>query len=134
MATEVRRDGEVRKTYDSGNQAEDENSAFHWLLKHQGQSVEWALRYEGWSFAESPSSAEPRVSVIHQGLNGGERTYKLLFSEDPEQKLGPFASDEAVAHLQRLTQLGPEAADSLVGTAVVDRMATRRLSEETARG
>lgn len=29
-------------------EVEDSNAAFKWLLQHQGQSTEWAIRYEGY--------------------------------------------------------------------------------------
>jgi hypothetical protein len=134
MATDVRRDGKTQKTYDSGNQTEDENSAFHWLLKHQGQSVEWALKYEGWEFAEIPSSPEPRVSAIYRGREHSRPAYSLMFSATPDQRSGSYGYDGAIRELQVQAGLDPEAARDLVSAATVDRMATHQLSEETARG
>lgn len=29
---------------------EDENDAWKWLMRHQGMSCDWAVRYEGYSF------------------------------------------------------------------------------------
>ena len=31
---------------------DSENSAWVWLQKHQGMSVDWALRYEGYTILE----------------------------------------------------------------------------------
>lgn len=36
---------------------EDSNAAFVWLLKHQGQSVEWALQNGGFSVRPAPEAA-----------------------------------------------------------------------------
>lgn len=53
MAVEVRRDGKVRRSFDTGDPVKDQNAAFEWLLKAQGQSVDWALRYEGWEIRDA---------------------------------------------------------------------------------
>jgi len=29
---------------------DNENLAFQWLMRHQGMSVDWAVRYEGYRF------------------------------------------------------------------------------------
>lgn len=39
---DVTRDGEVVA------KVSDQNAAFAYILEHQGMSVDWALRYEGW--------------------------------------------------------------------------------------
>lgn len=44
---EVRRDGERQARFQSGDLTADLNEAFKYILKHQGQSVDWATRYEG---------------------------------------------------------------------------------------
>jgi hypothetical protein len=124
MAVQVKRDGEVRKTYDSGNPAEDESAAFHWLLKHQGQSADWAIQYEGWSVTECPSSPEPRISVVYRGLERGRTTYALLLSEHPREKSGPYTGDGAREELRKLAKLDQRAADDLVSEATRNRMAT----------
>lgn len=49
VIVQVKRDGKVKAVFDTGDETRDRNSAFEWLLKHQPQSVDWALRYEGWS-------------------------------------------------------------------------------------
>lgn len=43
----------------------DSNAAFKWLLQHQGQSVDWAMKYEGYRVLgedgeELPEYAEMR--------------------------------------------------------------------------
>ncbi len=48
-AVEVRHDGEPQKRFETGDLVADSNSAFEYVLKHQGQSVDWACRYEGWA-------------------------------------------------------------------------------------
>lgn len=47
MGVVVTRDGQ-----DVSPVLADENEAFSWLLRHQGQSVDWATRYEGYGFRE----------------------------------------------------------------------------------
>ncbi len=37
---------------------EDSNAAFTWLLKHQPMSVDWALKYEGYSVHDGETGAE----------------------------------------------------------------------------
>lgn len=40
----VARDGKpVSEEFDT------ETKAYHWLLRHQPQSIDWAIRYEGYS-------------------------------------------------------------------------------------
>lgn len=39
----VSRDGQLLATFNS------EDEAFHWLLKHQGQSTDYAIRYGGYA-------------------------------------------------------------------------------------
>jgi hypothetical protein len=53
-STEVRRDGQVKAVFDSGDETDDHNAAFKWLLQHQPQSVDWACRHEGWSIVTVP--------------------------------------------------------------------------------
>lgn len=48
----VKRDGEVKQEFSTGDATKDHNAAFAWLLKHQGMSTDWAIRYEGWSIEE----------------------------------------------------------------------------------
>jgi len=45
MGTVVTRDGQ-----DVSPVFETEQEAARWLLRHQGQSVDWATRYEGYGF------------------------------------------------------------------------------------
>lgn len=61
MTVQVQRDGETRKTFDSGDPVRDQNDAFEWLLRAQPQSVHWATTYEGWEITEpltTPQAAE----------------------------------------------------------------------------
>ena len=51
-------DNKLEKTFE--NQENDFN-AFKWMLNHQGQSIDWAIKYEGW-----------KVEVIDEK---GRRTY-----------------------------------------------------------
>jgi len=48
---EVRRDGVLQPggRFGTGELTADSNAAFEYILRHQGQSVDWACRYEGWS-------------------------------------------------------------------------------------
>lgn len=48
-AVEVRRDGKCQKRFETGDLTADSDSAFEYILKHQGQSVDRACRYEGWA-------------------------------------------------------------------------------------
>jgi len=126
MAVAVKRDGETRKMFDSGNQAADENAAFSWLLGAQGQSVEWAIRYEGWAIVECPSSADPRVSVIYRGTERGRAAYDLLLSESPDQKLGPLTYDQAVSEVRERAHISESGARELVGGVIRNRMVTAK--------
>lgn len=36
----------------------DSNAAFAWLLKHQSMSVDWAIKYEGWTVHDGETGAE----------------------------------------------------------------------------
>lgn len=49
----VKRDGQVIHSCDS------ENAAFAWLQRHQPQSVDWALRYEGYSIESVEPGSQP---------------------------------------------------------------------------
>lgn len=33
----------------------DENAGFAWILDHQGMSVDWAMRYDGYGITEAPA-------------------------------------------------------------------------------
>jgi hypothetical protein len=58
-AVEVRRDGERKARFETGDPRADSNAAFEYILHHQGQSVSWAVRYEGWSIVEiAPDGTE----------------------------------------------------------------------------
>lgn len=46
---EVRRDGKTQASFETGDQREGSNWAFEWIMDHQGQSISWAVQYEGWS-------------------------------------------------------------------------------------
>lgn len=50
-AIEVRRDGVLQPggRFGTGDLTADSNAAFEYILRHQGQSVDWAIHYEGWS-------------------------------------------------------------------------------------
>jgi hypothetical protein len=50
-AVEVRRDGVLQPggRFETGDLTVDSNAAFEYILRHQGMSVDWAIRYEGWS-------------------------------------------------------------------------------------
>jgi hypothetical protein len=48
-AVEVRHDGEVKARYDSGDSIKDHNDAWMHILRHQGQSVDYAMRFGGWA-------------------------------------------------------------------------------------
>ena len=55
---EVRRDGKVQETFSTGDLTADQNAAWRYILKSQGMSVDWAMRYEGWSVDEVPGAPE----------------------------------------------------------------------------
>lgn len=63
MSVQVKRDGEVRETFDSGDDTADQNKAFEYVLKHQGQSVDWATRYEGWEIVTITPEAEVSMTI-----------------------------------------------------------------------
>lgn len=55
MKIEIYQDGILKHTIsgeDSGTKA------FGWMLRNQGQSVDWALRYGGWSVKETDETGE----------------------------------------------------------------------------
>lgn len=51
-AVEVRHDGKTEARFPGEDTARNANDAWTYILKHQAQSVEWAVRYEGWSIVE----------------------------------------------------------------------------------
>jgi hypothetical protein len=62
-AVEVRHNGEVKASYDSGDSIKDHNDAWIYILKHQSQSVDYATRYGGWQIAiVSPDGTQHRKS------------------------------------------------------------------------
>lgn len=62
--TEVRHDREVRARFSSPDQVKNANDAFTFILKHQGQSVYHAVRFEGWSIVDiSPDGSEKAHTV-----------------------------------------------------------------------
>jgi len=42
----IKKDGEIKA------EVKDENEAFVWLLKHQGQSVDFAIKHNGWTVTD----------------------------------------------------------------------------------
>jgi hypothetical protein len=52
MTVQVKRDGEIQSTFDTGDAVKNTNQAWVWVLKHQPMSVDWALRYEGWEITD----------------------------------------------------------------------------------
>ena len=52
MSVEIRRDGDLKETFDTGDMQADSNAAFRWMLRNQSMSVDWAIRYEGWRVTE----------------------------------------------------------------------------------
>ena len=44
----VKRDNETQASFNSGDDAADQNAAWLFILKNQPMSVDWAIRYEGW--------------------------------------------------------------------------------------
>jgi hypothetical protein len=49
---QVKRDGVVQETFAGPDPVQNSNDAFAWLLRNQGQSVDWAIRHEGWEITE----------------------------------------------------------------------------------
>lgn len=49
---QVKRDGIVQETFAGPDPVQNSNDAFAWLLRHQGQSVDWATRHEGWEITD----------------------------------------------------------------------------------
>lgn len=56
--TEVRRDGKVKETFASGDETRDQNDAWDYILHSQPQSVDWAMRYEGWEIVTVPDDGK----------------------------------------------------------------------------
>jgi hypothetical protein len=56
-AVQVRRDGKVMA------EVEDSNAAFAWLLRNQGQSVDWAIKHEGWSVTDASGTELPEYKT-----------------------------------------------------------------------
>lgn len=52
---QVKRDGIVQETFRSPDPVRNSNDAFAWLLRHQGQSVDWAIKHEGWEITDPQS-------------------------------------------------------------------------------
>jgi hypothetical protein len=50
VRVQVFRDGEPVSPSFQGYGVKPHNEAFGWLLRHQGQSVDWAIKYEGYEF------------------------------------------------------------------------------------
>lgn len=50
MNHQVHRDGVPISPVFTGPKSQD--TAWVWILKHQGQSVDWAMKYEGYSIEE----------------------------------------------------------------------------------
>lgn len=44
----IYQDSVLRTTIQNENRSDAENSAFSYLLRNQGQSTNWALKYGGW--------------------------------------------------------------------------------------
>lgn len=57
---EVQRDGKTRATYTEGSETDMHNAAWAYILKHQGQSVDWAMRYEGYAIVEFCDEGEEK--------------------------------------------------------------------------
>lgn len=51
-AAEVRHDGKAEARFPGEDATQNINDAWTYILKHQAQSVDWAMRYEGWSIVE----------------------------------------------------------------------------------
>ena len=62
MGYKVSRDGRTLATFD------DANSAYVWLLRHQGQSVHHATTYEGYSIDETADYARSDERARREGL------------------------------------------------------------------
>lgn len=62
---QVRRDGIVQETFSDGDPVQNSNAAFIWLLRNQGQSVDWAVRHEGWEITR-PAPC-PDCGCHHEG-------------------------------------------------------------------
>lgn len=59
MAVIISRDGKPLA------EVEDSNAAFEWLLKHQPQSVDWAIRYEGYRITGSDGKELEEYARLH---------------------------------------------------------------------
>lgn len=49
---QVKRDGQVKATFNGDDPTKNSNDAFAWLLKHQGMSTDWAIKHEGWEITD----------------------------------------------------------------------------------
>lgn len=58
-AAEVRHDGKTEARFPGEDTTRNANDAWTYILKHQAQSVDWAMRYEGWAIVEiAPDGTE----------------------------------------------------------------------------
>ena len=68
-----------------------ENAAWTWILKHQGQSVDWAMKYEGYAIV--PVTFEHRVRTPGGvGWVSGVQDGQLLVTLDTGRKAGTAVS------------------------------------------
>lgn len=51
-AAEVRHDGKTEASFPSEDPTQNVNAAWTYILKHQAQSADWAMKYEGWAIVE----------------------------------------------------------------------------------
>ena len=56
MTVLVKRDGKTVA------EVEDSNAAFVWLLRHQSQSVSWAIKYEGYTVTDEAGRELPEFA------------------------------------------------------------------------
>lgn len=73
---EVRRQGTVRARVNTPDEA------FVWLLKNQGQSVDWATRYNGYSVVSVPFVTV--VTLVMEWEHEGTSEHKLFACQGPE--------------------------------------------------
>jgi hypothetical protein len=63
-AVEARHDGKLQKRFETGVLVADSNSAFEYIHEHQGQSVDWACRYEGWAIVTVAPDGTETVQAV----------------------------------------------------------------------
>lgn len=60
---EVRHDDAAKERFDLGDMTANLNAAFEYVLKHQGQSFDYATRYGGWTVVTIDQDGKAHCAV-----------------------------------------------------------------------